>query len=264
MSENEEKLVNNNFSYILSFLLIIVLFIFIYFYSNFQFIENKEFKNKYIKIENIEFNDLPYSIQYKYQKKEDCKKSSFHSSTNNELEKQIDSLKKSNNSLYNKLNNIPALEDKITLLNEETKALKFKNKELLSKNIKYENKNTSVEEISKNIKLKLKSTYKTLMCTNMQKSKYNMTKECFNNIQKFALNNKDAKYFEVMGMISKDDFLKDDYKSDIIKTGFASKRARVVIWSLREALEFKSKVLPVNYYITSSKNYKGTVIRAYY
>jgi len=258
MSKNDNKSTDNSLVYVLFFLLVVILFIGIYFYINYKFIENKEFKNKYIITENLEFYDLPYSIKYKYQKKEDCPKSSFLNTDYNELKNKIKSLKKLNSSLHNKLNNIPALEDKITLLNNKIEFLEAKNNKLSKI------KNTKV--IVNNIETKINSEekYNTLMCTNMIKSKYNMTKSCFNDIQKFALNNKDAKYFEVMGMISKEDFLKEDFQNDILKTGFASKRARVVIWTLREALEFKTKVLPVNYYITSSVNYRGSVIRAYY
>jgi hypothetical protein len=259
MSDKEKKLVNNSLTYILFFLLVTILFLAIYFYSNFKFIEKNEFKNKYIMTEDIEFYDLPYSIKYKYQKKEDCKKSSFKNIDNNKLKDEINSLKKLNDNLYQKLDNISAFEDKIILLNKKITDLKNINKKLLLIN------KQKTEAISKNnITKKITNKYTTMMCTDMQKSKYNMTKECFNNIQKFVVDNKNAKYFEVMGMISKEDFSKEDFKNDIIKTGFATKRARVVIWVLREALEFKSKVLPVNYYITSHKNYKGTVIRAYY
>jgi len=276
MSKKEKQLVNNNLVYVLSFLLIIVLFAAIYVYSNFKFIKNDEFKNKYEITKIFEFDDLPNLVKNEYQKKDECKNSSFTPKqttipNDSGLLKKIKLLENTNNNLLQKLNNQNTIQDKLLLSNIKIKSLKNENN-----NLKIIIKNNKKQKLSipksnplikskkittqKNLKLK----YKTLMCIDMDKSKYSMTKKCFNDIQKFALQNKSAKYFEVMGMITKDDFSKKDFKSDIIKTGFATKRARVVIWTLREALEFKSKVLPVNYYITSLKNQKGTVIRAYY
>ena len=100
------------------------------------------------------------------------------------------------------------------------------------------------------------------MCTDNEAKKYEATKDCIKSMNKFYHNNKNAQYFEVIGMIAKDDFISSEFQNDILKTGLAVKRARTVIWSLRNTNN-TIKVFPVSYYITSPKNYKGTVIRAY-
>jgi hypothetical protein len=282
MYEENNVETNNTLSYVLGSLLVVIVIVFIYLYSSYEFIAKNIFKNNYTKNLDITFDNLPYYHQSLYVKKEDSLKKinsqkskiQTYNAKIAQLNKQIKELevKSTDNFTNNTLSNNQKIEDlqkklsinqltfktKIDDLQNEIKKYKIK----ISTLEKIKNKkNIKVETINKVIKEKQSSSHKTLMCTDMPDEKSLITSLCMNNINKFAMQNKNALYFEVMGYIGKFELSKNEK----LKLALSNKRTTSGIWVLRKALDFKNKVLPVNYLITSKYNdHRGIVIRAYY
>jgi len=134
-----------------------------------------------------------------------------------------------------------------------------------TKIIKIEDKNTTISK-SINLKKKVinKLTYKSVMCTDMNSASFNITNTCIDNYSQFIKNNKEPKYYEVIPLISKDDFTNEDFKLDSKKRELARKRVKVIIKRLRDIVKPNIEIKSVKYYLVSKKSYKGVVIRAYY
>jgi len=109
-----------------------------------------------------------------------------------------------------------------------------------------------------------KLTYKSVMCTDMDKGLSNISDNCTNIYTKFIKNNKKAKYYEVIPLISKDDFLEEEFKKDSVKRKLAKQRIEAVVLKLKDIVKPSIEIKPVKYYLVSKKSYKGVVIRAYY
>ncbi len=134
-----------------------------------------------------------------------------------------------------------------------------------TKIIKIEDKNTTNNK-SINLKKEVakKLTYKSVMCTDMNRASFNITNTCIDNYSQFIKNNKEPKYYEVIPLISKDDFTNEDFKLDSKKRELARKRVEVIIKRLRDIVKPNIEIQSVKYYLVSKKSYKGVVIRAYY
>lgn len=256
----ENNSLNNYLVYGLSFLLVIGVIIGFYIYSNSVILDKNNYAQNYTKIENLEFEHLPSYIKSNYIKKYDCPKS--------QVPKTVTTIDNS----------------KTEMLEEEIKILKQK---LNEKSIKIVEKKVSViqkETIVINEDIFNKSNYKVAKCYDMNVGDYYLSTKCEQNIKKFLFENSNAKYFEVIGILDRDDFLvlnKLKRNLDVLEKlnltprrikklekfadiGLASKRVEETIWFIKESLGESTKVIPVNYTITSKKHHKGTVVRVYY
>ena len=259
---NNNNGINNGIFYGLLTLFFIFIAYAIYIYSTSVILSKKDYKENYIKVDDVEFNNLPSYIQSEYIKKYECP-------TKKVVEKVID------NSLIEQLQNEnKKLKEK--LLIQPTKIItktKIKNIPVIKKEtviIKEDIFNTSKYDVAK--------------CYNMAKGSDQLTKKCTKNIFNFINKHKNAKYFEVIGVLSRDDFLilkklkknldvleklnvttakikKLEKYSDI---GLSQKRVEETIWFIKQTLGKDTIALPVNYTITSKYHNRGTVVRAYY
>jgi hypothetical protein len=248
MEENEQLQTNNGLSYILGFILFICILVFVYFYRSYEFIANKNFKNNYTKNYDITFEKLPYYTQSLYITKE-------------QSNKKIGVVKKQHKE------EIQLLKDKIVALETTTSNLqKLKSKVKIKEVVKLQDvvkikEVVKIKTIKEFIAPKKATTHTTMMCKDMPDKKMLISKQCLKDIQNFALTNKKALYFEVIAYMAKDEF-KDN---QISKSALSHRRVTNGIWALRKALNFKNKVLPVNYTITSKHNFqRGVIIRAYH
>ena len=72
--------------------------------------------------------------------------------------------------------------------------------------------------------------------------------------------NINSSYFEVIGLLNI-----NEYKNNNdLKLALGKKRVSSGIWELKKALDLKNNVFPVNYDITSKKEFRGIIVRAYY
>jgi len=291
MHENDEETESNNIvSYILGFVIFICLGFFVYFYLSYEFFTKEEFKNNYTKNHEITFEHLPYYIQSLYILEEDSSTKINKIKTSNILnsEKEIIKLKdeikliekqyRKEKSLLNQ--KIYIFENKIDKLNEKIKSknhiitklnsnlLENKNTILiLNKNLKEVKKQKDtihtkevVKLVNNNRKSIISKNYKTLMCTDMPLHDAVISQKCKTRINIFALNNKNALYFEVMGFLGKNEYLHNNK----LKVLLSKKRVSLAMDTLNKALKNEQKVSPVNYEITSTYTQKGVIIRAYY
>ena len=139
-----------------------------------------------------------------------------------------------------------------------------------------------IKEVSEDIFAKEK--YHVAKCYDMKIGTPWLSKKCESDIKKFILEHKDAKFFEVIGVVSKKDFLvlnRLKANQDVLKklnvtdekisklekymvVGLSKKRVEETSWFIKKTLGIDTKVLPVNYNIISKKNNRGTVVRVYY
>lgn len=254
---------NNIISYLLGFIILVLLSICTYFYTYYEFISKSDLQNKYTKNYQITFDSLPFYVKSLYIKQEDCKTDDNSNFTNQKeiLNEKIKTYELKYANEKSKLNNkIEQLKDTIIVLNNKIKnlnndILKSKDEKVVIKKEKTFINNKI--EISKNRNKKFNS-YKTKMCTDMPNEKVLFTKSCLNNIKTFANENKNSLYFEVMGLLNI-----DEYKhNNKLKTKLSQKRALLATNKLKNIIN--NKVFKVNYNITSKKQYRGIIIRAYY
>ena len=258
---------NNYLIYSLSFLVIVLISIGIYTYSSSKIFKKNNFNENYIKKDNISFSDLPSYVQSNYIQKYDCPTSTS----------TVETIKVIDNS-------------KVEQLTTEIEKLKS---QLSQKEVKVVEKIVTVE---KEIPSKYKNTfvvnedrlntsnYKVAKCYDMRLGDYQLTKKCMNNISTFLDKNKKAKYFEVIGILDKNDFLslnKLKKNLDVLEKlnvtpskmsklekfadfGLSTKRIEETMWFLQNHSKENLKIFPANYTITSKQNNRGTIVRAYY
>jgi len=235
---------HNYLTYILAILVAILISIGSYFYANYKIIKQKDFSKNYIKKTSLIFADLSYDIKEKYTLK----------------------------------NNIPS--SNITSLEEEIKNL---HKLLDAKNSKVINNTKIVNRVVDINSFKVKR-FNVAKCYDMKINDDQLSKKCKKNISSFLVKNKDAKYFEVIGLLSSEDFIylnkfkknidvltKLDVTPSIITRlekfatfGLANKRVEETIWFINENSKLKLHIFPTNYVITSKSHNRGTIVRAYY
>jgi len=120
-----------------------------------------------------------------------------------------------------------------------------------------------------------KTKYKTYTCKDMLKGSFYIPKSCTKMLYKFLDKNKDAKMFEVIGVVDASEFkvltkIKEPQnKSKVIKIanfaqlGLAYRRVKEGKWAIRYYLDKNVNIQVVNYIIKSKKKSKGFVVRAY-
>ncbi len=175
----------------------------------------------------------------------------------------------------------------IVFMNEEMNKLKETHK----KQINFMNKKIQTLGSSKiqNIttvsnldvrKLFLSEKFKLLKCYKSKKGSNFLSKSCKDNIKIFINKYKKLARFEIIGVIAQDDDVlyeklnTNDFKNlpkDVKKTvkeylfkGLARERVLEAFWHIKEVLKSDIIIIPTNYYVTSIKESKGIVIKAYY
>ena len=214
-------------------------------------------------------------------------------SNNRDLLKEIKSLKNEQSIYSNKVVSLrlSTKNDKniILKLNKQIQSLQKNNKLLIDKEKSVSKKvlptkNTAQDKTDDKYSKVLKKevfpaitskskNYKILKCYDLKPGAFYLTGKCKKDITKFAKDNSRAIRFEIIGVVDKLDFT-SVYKKDLTSKnaielqkynsmGLARYRVLETSWYLNELL--KSSVLtPVNYTITSKKNNRGSIIRAYY
>ncbi|MCK5294672.1 MAG: hypothetical protein KAJ49_08475 [Arcobacteraceae bacterium] len=265
--KDENNSTNNYLVYSLSFLLVVVIAIGGYIYSSSKIVDKNDYKENYIKIEDIDFSHLPSYVQSNYIEKYNCPTS----------EPIIETIKIIDNTRIEQLTN-------------EIDKLKFdlsqKKIEIIEKIVTIEKKIPVIqkETIILNEDRLNTSNYKVARCYDMKLGDDQLSSKCEKNISKFLITNKNAKYFEVIGILDKNDFfsLKKLKKNlDVLEKlnltpskisklekfadfGLSTKRVEETIWFMNNNSKKNIKIFPANYTITSKYHNRGTIVRAYY
>jgi ribosomal protein L17 len=251
MENNIQTAKPNNFLvYILLFCIVLLIGVAGVILAQYEVISKDELKNKYMKKSDVSFDSLPSYIKAEYIEKYRC-------------------------------NTTPTVQRvEVEKLVTETKTIEVE-KEIEVKKV------VEVEKVVEKLVSEdvfSKENYKVAKCYDMASGTSWLSKACKKNIEKFLWVNKDAKYFEVIGVVSSDDFLilnklkknqdvlvklnvtskKIDRLEKHADVGLSKKRVEATSWFIKKTLGIDTKVLPVNYHITSKQNNKGTVVRVYY
>lgn len=237
-SNNQQNQQSNFIVYILLFCIVLFMAVSAIILTQYEIISKNEFKNNFVKKSNVTFESLPNYIQDEYVEKYNCNQ-----------------------------------QEKIKIVEVEKVVTEIKNVE-----VEKEVQTIVSDDIF------TKSNYKVAKCYDMSSGAAWLSKKCKKDIASFLEKNTDAKYFEVIGVVSKEDFFlldklkknKDvleklnltDKKIETLENyadeGLSKKRVEATSWFIKKTLGVDTKVLPVNYHITSKHNNKGTVVRVYY
>ncbi|MCK5111592.1 MAG: hypothetical protein KAQ94_08735 [Arcobacteraceae bacterium] len=249
-TENKEQ--SNILLYSLAGLLVVITGLVVYVYIGFDMVKKGDLEDKYIKTEEVTFTSLPSYIQDEY-----IKKYTFTS--------------------------------KINILNEEIKQLKKKN-EVSTHTNENENEVESIVKIAKEVEPEVeaiieiakevdivvdKTKYKSYMCTDMANGTIYPSTNCVKLLNEFLDTNKDAKIFEVIGMVDTKEFKilnklrqnndtpEVDRISNFAQLGLSRQRVIEATWGIKGYLGTQTNIKVVNYTIVSKKKYKGFIVRAY-
>jgi len=246
---------NSLIIYILIFIILVLLGYIGYIYSTKEVVQKEHIKNNYIQKDDVTFDMLPIYIQDKYILK------SLYDYKINELEtKNLSSLKKLQESIVKKDPNIMK-------------------KIIATENTTHTRMDTSVvlipeEQNIDNNKIKTNKKTQTYTCKTLRSSSEYITEKCKKELINFLNKNKDAKRFEMIGLIDNQEFkliekLEDVYGtkrlgnlSKYAQTGLARHRVIEASWVIRQQLGKKVQIDTVNYAITK-KNKRGFVVKAY-
>lgn len=137
-----------------------------------------------------------------------------------------------------------------------------------------------VIEVEKIVKVKLKpelldkTKYKTYTCTSLESGSIYILQKCQDDLDSFLENNKDAKIYEVIGLVDNAEFrlikkLEDVYGKNKIgnlakyaQIGLSRQRVIEATWIMKKQLGSIANVNTVNYTVTT-KNKRGFIVRAY-
>ncbi len=168
------------------------------------------------------------------------------------------------------------LEKDLLMLKETKPEVKTIVKTIIKK-VPTEVTNNNYDEVVKNelfpaITSKSKD-YKFVKCYDLKAGNYYLTPKCKRDIAKLVKNNKNAKRFEIIGVVDKEDFTtlyQQNQRTEeslllqkFNSMGLSRYRVLETSWFISKQLESKVKLTPVNYTITSKKDNRGTIVRAY-
>jgi len=247
----QQKQSSNNFLIYTLIVIILILIVFIgYIYKTKDFFDKTEHSNKYVKKNEINFDDLPSFI------KDDYVLKSTHNEKLSELNSDITRL----NSIKNDSNTDMRVEPKIIeKIVEVEKVIEVKVNEK--------------GEVLPSLPID-KKNFKTYTCKSFKTGSIKVPQNCKRALYSFLNTNKDAKMFEVIGLTDKQEFrlirnLEDVYGKNNIgnlaeytKMGLSRQRVVETSWLIKEHLGKWTSIGTVNYSVTA-KNKRGFVIRAY-
>ena len=195
-----------------------------YLYLTYDFIKPTDLKKQYIAYEKIEFYNLPFETQDRYTLKDNCPKP----------EVQIKEI----------------IKEKIVYQQEVEVQEKIK-KVVQEKIVELQGKDALYSQ-----------NYKVFKCYDFPNQRSWLDTQCIKNMQTFLDNEKEAKFFEVIAVISENEFstLK---QNQLQLEGLAKKRAEDAMWEIKTYLPNHKNIFSANYHVKSHNN-KGFVLRAYY
>eukprot|EP01156_Anaeramoeba_ignava_P011308 Anaeramoba_ignava/a482697_59.p3 GENE.a482697_59~~a482697_59.p3 ORF type:complete len:258 (+),score=7.87 a482697_59:2664-3437(+) len=218
------------------------------YYAN-DMVKKGDLDKKYMKKDDITFQDLPAYLQSDYISKFE------HNQQLSRLNQQISELGSKNK----------AGERSYSSVNDVEKVIE------VEKIVEVEKPVTIVKTIE-NID---KTKYKSYGCYEMVSGDYYSSQNCIDKLHDFLDKNKDAKLFEVIGVYNSEEFdvakkIGDEQERkelkrvfDLAQVGLVEKRVVEGIWQIKNHLGFSTNVRKVNYEIKSQYGLKGFVVRAY-
>jgi hypothetical protein len=255
----QSKQSDNSLVYILLFIIVVLLGYIGYVHVTKEIVQKDHIKENYIKKDSITFDNLPSYIQDKYVLK------SLYDYKINQLEtKNLATLKNLEEAVVKKE---PKVVEKIIATENKTHTRMDTSIELIPENQKIDTK-IVLKSMEKNAKSE------TYTCKTLQSSSEYITKDCQKELLKFLDKNKDAKRFEVIGLIDNQEFklvekLEDVYGkkrvgnlSKYAQHGLSKQRVIEASWVIRQHLGRQVQVDSVNYTITKN-NKRGFVVKSY-
>lgn len=250
---------SNSLLYILLFIIVILLGYIGYIHGTKEIVQKEHIKENYIKKEDVTFDMLPVYIQNKYVLK------SLYDYKVNQLEtKNFKTLKTLEEAVVKKE---PKVIEKIIETENNTHTRMDISTALIPDEQNIDN------QIVPNTMVKNRQT-ETYTCKTLQSSSEYITQKCKKELINFLEKNKDAKRFEVIGLIDNQEFkliekLEDVYGkarlgnlSKYAQAGLARHRVVEATWVIKQHLGKNTQIDPVNYTITK-KNKRGFVVKAY-
>ena len=264
----QESKQNNTFTYILMVAVVILLGYIGYIYTSHDMVKKGTLKSNYVLKDAIEFDMLPPYIKDKYIEYYD------YSEKINELNHKLAIMKNKANDvsepkIIEKIVEVPV--EKIVEVPVE-KIVKVPVEKIVEV-AKIMTVPITVQPDNDNINLK-ETKYNTFTCKDLEEGSIVITKSCVKQLQNFLDENKDAKKFEVIGMVDNTEFkfinkLKDVYGAKKVKNlskysqiGLSRQRVIEASWVVREYIGDYKNIKTVNYTINTT-NKKGFVVRAY-
>lgn len=212
----------------------------------------------------VGFTDLPYSIQQEYKSLDEFKK----------IELKLNDAVLEKQTLLKEVSSLQ--EEKVTLQTEMENA-KAVGKQTITAPLNMSiDANTEIQSSAKRIKAFAK-------CYDMDVGKYSISTQCRKDIISFVDKHKNAKYFEIIGIIDEteftlfknlenNNFIYDklrvtqhsiDTMKKLSQSGLAKHRAIEANWVIKSHTQKKAQVFNANYNLLSNDGKKGFVIRAY-
>lgn len=227
-------------------------------------------------VSNVEFKDLPYQVQLQYKTNEEFKK--IEAKLNAALEEKQAFLKEIASLQEEKKQ---ALQTSSETSQESNKKVEMKSQEMT------QNINETAQSIKDESHLEKEILAKRVKdfakCYDMEVGKYSISTPCRKDIMAFVDKHKNAKYFEIIGIIDEteftlfknlenNNFIYDklqvtqhtiDTMKKLSQSGLAKHRAIEANWVIKAHTKKKAQVYNANYNLLSNDGKKGFVIRAY-
>jgi len=112
------------------------------------------------------------------------------------------------------------------------------------------------------------NNYKMLKCYNYKPADFKPAQTCLESIKKFINQNKNALRYQILAVIGEEDI--NQYKKygkniqDLLLNGLSIKRITEITWYLKKNLGNDIIVTSNNYYVKSSKDNRGILVKAYH
>ncbi len=239
--------------------IIVILLIYIgYIYKTKVVLSQDKLDEQYIKKESVVFDNLPTYIQNEYVLK------SQYDYKVNEYEAEI-------SNFTNKVK----LEDTITTPKVVEKIIEV---EKVVEVPKVDAINTAIPSRTQGVEaqktIEAKEHFETYTCKTLKSGSEYITLKCKNDLKNFIEKHKDAKRFEVIGLVDKQEFKLIEKLEDVYgkvrlgnlakysQTGLSRQRVIEATWIIKKYIPKNISVDTVNYTVTG-KNKRGFVVRAY-
>jgi len=237
--------------------IIVILLIYIgYIYKTKEVLSQDKLDEQYIKKESVVFDNLPTYIQDEYVLKSqyDYKINEYESEIANFTNKVKDT------------NTTPKVVEKIIEVEKVVEVPKVD-----VRNTATPSHTQGVEEQKT---IEAKEHFETYTCKTLKSGSEYISLKCKNDLKKFIEKHKDAKRFEVIGLVDKQEFKLIEKLEDVYgkvrlgnlakysQTGLSRQRVIEATWIIKKYIPKNISVDTVNYTVTG-KNKRGFVVRAY-
>lgn len=163
-----------------------------------------------------------------------------------------------------KTKNLQIIDSKVS---KDSKVIKVQNSKVKTPNL-IKNNSLNFSKKDKFLKIYNSNNYKLINCYDYKAAAINPSESCKNKIAQFLTENKDAIRFQIISVVSEKDI--NDYKNydknikELIVNGLSIKRIIEITWYSKKVLGEKTIITSNNYYIKSTKDTSGVVLKAYY